>query len=244
MAMSSRPDREAVDSEQAATTGDAAVGTNPRVARLLIADDHELARAGLRAMLAAERGFEIVAEARNGSEAVALTKRLRPDLALMDMRMPELDGLAATRVIKDECPRTAVVIITNHANPDYLFEALKAGAAGYVLKEASQREVVLAVRQVLRGESLLNAELATKLLERLARQPTEAAVPADRLTTRERDVLRLLAQGKTNREIATELFVSVGTVKIHVEHIISKLGVSDRTQAAVRAVELGLLHTG
>ena len=158
--------------------------------------------------------------------------------------MPELDGLAATRAIKDECPRTAVVIITNHANPDYLFEALKAGAAGYVLKEASQREVVSAVRQVLRGESLLNAELATKLLERLARQPTEAAVPADRLTTRERDVLRLLAQGKTNREIATELFVSVGTVKIHVEHIISKLGVSDRTQAAVRAVELGLLHTG
>lgn len=243
MAMSSRPDREAVDSEQAATTGDAAVGTNSRVARLLIADDHELARAGLRAMLAAEQ-IEIVAEARNGSEAVALTKRLRPDLALMDMRMPELDGLAATRAIKDECPRTAVVIITNHANPDYLFEALKAGAAGYVLKEASQREVVSAVRQVLRGESLLNAELATKLLERLARQPTEAAVPADRLTTRERDVLRLLAQGKTNREIATELFVSVGTVKIHVEHIISKLGVSDRTQAAVRAVELGLLHTG
>jgi DNA-binding NarL/FixJ family response regulator len=213
-----------------------------RVARLIIADDHELARAGLKAMLAPERGLELVGEATNGREAVELARRLRPDLALMDMRMPELDGLAATRAIKQESTRTSVIIITNHANPDYLFEALKAGAAGYVLKEATQREVVTAIKQVLRGESLLNTELATKLLERLARQTSEVGVPADRLTPRERAVLRLLTQGKTNREIASDLIVSVGTVKIHVEHIIAKLGVSDRTQAAVRAVELGLLH--
>ena len=212
-----------------------------RVARMIIADDHELARAGLKAMLAAERTFDIVGEATNGREAVELARRLRPDIALMDMRMPELDGLGATRAIKQTSPRTSVIIITNYANPDYLFEALKAGAAGYVLKEATQGEVVTAIKQVLRGESLLNSELATKLLERLARQTSDIAVPTDRLTPREREVLRLLAQGKTNREIASELIVSVGTVKIHVEHIIAKLGVSDRTQAAVRAVELGLL---
>jgi DNA-binding NarL/FixJ family response regulator len=227
---------------QPSESGRAATGSSPsRVARLIIADDHELARAGLKAMLAPERSFQVVGEATSGREAVDLTRRLRPDLALMDMRMPELDGLAATRAIKQLSPRTAVIIITNHANPDYLFEALKAGAAGYVLKEATQREVVTAIKQVLRGESLLNSDLATKLLERLARQTSDVGIPADRLTPREREVLRLLAQGKTNREIASDLIVSVGTVKIHVEHIIAKLGVSDRTQAAVRAVELGLL---
>jgi DNA-binding NarL/FixJ family response regulator len=162
----------------------------------------------------------------------------------MDVRMPEMDGLAATQAIKRERPATSVIIVTMHENPDYLFEALKAGATGYILKDATQRELVAAVRQVLRGESLLNADIAVQLLRRLANdvrgKPAQPAVP---LTPREVEVLRLLAQGLTNREIAGELIVSVGTVKIHVEHIIGKLGVSDRTQAAVRAVELGLLAT-
>jgi DNA-binding NarL/FixJ family response regulator len=138
-----------------------------------------------------------------------------------------------------------VIIVTMHENPDYLFEALKAGAAGYLLKDASQREVVTAIRQVLRGESLLNQDLATQLLRRLAGEAGGGSRPRppERLTPRELDVLRLLAQGQTNREIAKSLVVSVGTVKVHVEHIIAKLGVSDRTQAAVRAVELGLLGT-
>jgi DNA-binding NarL/FixJ family response regulator len=192
-------------------------------------------------MLASERGLAIVGEATTGREALALCRRLQPDLVLMDVRMPELDGLAATRAIKDECPQVSVVIVTMHENPDYLFEALRAGAAGYVLKDATQREVVGAVRQVLRGESLLSAEVATRLLRRLAQEtaPTHgpAIVP---LTPRELDVLRLLVQGMTNREIAAKLVVSVGTVKVHVERILSKLGVSDRTQAAVRAVTLGL----
>ncbi|HWP28014.1 MAG TPA: response regulator transcription factor, partial [Chloroflexota bacterium] len=146
-------------------------------ARLVIADDHELARAGLRSMLAGERGLEVVGEATTGREALALCRRLQPDLVLMDVRMPEMDGLAATRAIKAECPRVSVIIVTMHENPDYLFEALKAGAAGYVLKDATQREVVSAVRQVLRGESLLNAEVATRLLRRLAEEtqhPEEA----------------------------------------------------------------------
>jgi len=211
----------------------------------VIADDHELARAGLRSMLAGERGLEVVGEATTGREALALCRRLQPDLVLMDVRMPEMDGLAATRAIKAECPRVSVIIVTMHENPDYLFEALKAGAAGYVLKDATQREVVSAVRQVLRGESLLNAEVATRLLRRLAEEtqhPEEA--PLATLTPREVEVLRLLAQGLTNREIAERLIVSVGTVKVHVERILAKLGVSDRTQAAVRAVTLGLASPG
>jgi DNA-binding NarL/FixJ family response regulator len=209
---------------------------------VIIADDHELARAGLRSMLEHERNLEIVGEASNGREAVELCARTQPQLVLMDMRMPEVDGLAATRAIKDICPSASVIIVTMHANPDYLFEAIKAGAAGYVLKDATQQELITAVRRVLRGEALLNSELATQLLQRLARETARplSGMP-ERLTQREREVLRLLAQGMTNKEIAAALFVSVGTVKIHVEHIIAKLGVSDRTQAAVRAVELGLL---
>ena len=210
-------------------------------ARLVIADDHDLVRAGLRSVLARERGVELIGEATTGKEAVSLCRRLQPDLVLMDVRMPEMDGLAATRAIKAECPRTSVIIVTMHENPDYLFEALKAGAAGYVLKDASQRELVTAVRQVLRGEALLNAEVATRLLQRLATETTQPPPgPTVPLTAREQDVLRLLAQGQTNREIAKNLIVSVGTVKVHVERILAKLGVSDRTQAAVRAVELEL----
>jgi DNA-binding NarL/FixJ family response regulator len=210
-------------------------------ARLVIADDHELSRTGLRGMLASEAGLEVVGEATNGREAVVLTRRLRPDLVLMDLRMPELDGLAATRAIKEQCPRTSVIIVTMHENPDYLFEALKAGAAGYLLKDATRAEVVGAVWQVLGGETLLNAELATRLLQRLAQEAQRAKATKVPLTPRELEVLRLLVQGHTNREIAEELVITTGTAKLYVERILGKLAVSDRTQAAVRAVELGLV---
>ncbi len=214
------------------------------LARLVIADDHELARSGLRSMLTGERGLELVGEATNGREALDLCRRLKPDLALLDVRMPEMDGLAATRAIKQVCPSTSVIIVTMHETPEYLFDALKAGAAGYLLKDATRRELILAVRQVLRGESIMDGALAVRMLRRLADEtPGQAPPPPDRLTPREREVLHLLALGLTNREIASKLAVSAGTVKIHVEHIIAKLGVSDRTQAAVRAVQLGLLRT-
>jgi DNA-binding NarL/FixJ family response regulator len=215
--------------------------------RVLIADDHELSRLGLRTMLQPEADLEVVGEAATGREAVELTRRLEPDLVLMDIRMPDMDGLVATRTIKAELPRTSILIVTLSEDPDYLLEALRVGAAGYVLKDASRREVVDAMRQVLNGESPLDPKLAAQLIRRLASQTPAsakdqpAAKHGDELTQRELDVLRLVAEGKTNAEIAQSLFVSVGTVKVHVERIIDKLGVSDRTQAAVRGVELGYL---
>jgi DNA-binding NarL/FixJ family response regulator len=215
----------------------------------VIADDHELARSGLRSMLAGEPDLEIVGEAATGREALAVCSRLRPDLVLMDVRMPELDGLAATEAIKEAYPDTSVVIVTLYEDPDYLFKAIRAGAAGYVLKDATRGELLGAVRGVLGGESILDPALAAQLLHRLTHEgATQRAAGGvvEPLTPRELEVVRLLAQGQTNPQIAARLGVSRGTVKVHVERIIAKLGSSDRTQAAVRAAELGLLapHEG
>jgi DNA-binding NarL/FixJ family response regulator len=215
---------------------------SPAPARVIIADDHELSRAGLRSLLAGEHWLDLIGEASNGREALALCRDLNPDLALLDVRMPEMDGLAATRLIKQACPKTSVLIITTHEHYDYLIAALKAGAAGYLLKDITRQELLSAIRRVLRGESILDGEIAARALQQLAGElAVPVSPPVERLTAREREVLVLLAQGMTNREIAAQLTLSVGTVKIHVEHIIAKLGVSDRTQAAVRAVESGLL---
>jgi DNA-binding NarL/FixJ family response regulator len=204
-----------------------------------------MVRAGLRAMLSIEPDFEIVGEAADGREAVRLCRHLEPDLVLMDRLMPGLDGIAATREIKTQCPRTSVVIITGDPDPASLFDAIKAGAAGYLLKGVSRREVVTTVRRILAGDALLDGPLAAKLLERLAHESNhEDATPATQLTERECAVLRLITQGHTNREIASTLFFSVATVKTHVQHIIRKLGVSDRTQAAVQSIERGLLSQG
>jgi len=222
----------------------------PKIARLVIADDHDLARAGLHSMLSSQRGLKVVGEAKNGREALELSRRLQPDLALLDVRMPEMDGLTTCRSIKQECPATSVILITIHKNPEYLLEALKAGTAGYIFKDTTQPELLAAVRRVLRGESILNKELVVRVLRHFAAQtssqeefPSEQVSPPEQLSPREREVLELLTQGQTNRKIAQHLTVSVSTVKNHVEHILAKLGVSDRTQAAVRAIELGLLHT-
>lgn len=214
------------------------------LARVVIADNHELARAGLRTMLAGHRGLELVGEAKNGQEALVLCRRLQPDLALIDVRMPELDGLATCRCIKQEHPATKVILITMHESPQYLLEALKAGASGYILKDITQHDLIATVRRVLRGESFLNREIVIRVLGHLpAEASPQAELLAIQLSPREYEVLQLLAQGHTNPEIARALTVSVSTVKIHVEHILAKLGVSDRTQAAVRAIKLGLLQT-
>ncbi len=223
-------------------------------ARLLLADDHALVREGIRTVLESASDLEVIAEAANGREALELCRSLSPDLVLMDVRMPEMDGLAATRAIKGEFPTTIVLMVMTHDNPDYLLEAIKAGAAGYVLKDATTQQLLGSVRKALGGESPLDQGLAMRLLWRLTddtRQQQSGALPEppkegqallpELLTARELEVLRLLPLGETNQQIARELGISRTTVKTHVAHIIAKLGVSDRTQAAVRAIELGLL---
>ncbi|NTW02958.1 MAG: response regulator transcription factor [Oscillochloris sp.] len=214
-----------------------------RNARLVIADDHDLTRMGLRGLLADERGLELVGEARDGMEALEMCRRLQPDMAILDVRMPRLDGLATTRAIKRDFPRMAVLLVSLHATPEYILDAIEAGASGYVLKDAPLHELASAIHQVLRGESMLTEPMAARMLRRLSErkgQPT--TTQPTRLTLREMEVLRLVAQGKTNRVIAEDLKITSGTVKLHVEHIIGKLEVSDRTQAAVRAIQLGLLR--
>ena len=231
--------------------------------KLLIADDHHLLRAGLRAQLECEPDLAVVGEAENGQEALEFSRLLAPDLILMDVRMPVMNGLEATRAIKRELPEISVLIVTTHESQDYLLEAIRAGAAGYVLKDATQRELLEAVRGVLGGELPFQGKLAARLLKRLAEE-TAVKLPSARaasdaagevgrgegealpealssvLTPREIEILRWVAAGKTNREIARELVISLTTVKTHVQRIIAKLEVSDRTQAAVRAIEMGL----
>jgi DNA-binding NarL/FixJ family response regulator len=217
---------------------------SPALARVVIADDHELARAGLRTMLIGQHGIEVLAEAKNGREALEFCRRLQPDLALVDVRMPDMDGLATCRSIKQEAPATHVILVTMHENPHYLLEALRAGASAYVLKDVTQRELLATIRRVLRGESVLDPDIMVRVLGHMTGDlPRQAHLSPVQLSPREREVLQLLAQGLTNREIARALTVSASTVKIHVEHILAKLGVSDRTQAAVRAIELGLLKS-
>ncbi len=219
--------------------------------RIVLADDHALVREGIRGMLDGEPDLAVVGEANNGREAIEACRLLRPDLVLMDVRMPEMDGLRATRTIKQEFPLISVMMVTMHEDPDYLFEAVSEGAVGYVLKGSNRQQLVEAIRRVLSGESSLDPDLAMRFLKRLAAQEKERPIsqlardsvhpPHEPLTVREVEVVRLVAEGQTNPIIARDLFISVGTVKAHVQHIIAKLGVSDRTQAAVRAAELGLL---
>jgi len=216
--------------------------------RIVVADCHRLFRSALRRLLDLQPDLEVVGEAADGQEAVELCRRLRPQLMLMDWRMPRMDGLEAARQIKVELPRTIVLVLTAFEEPSHLSDALKAGAAGYVLKSAPIAGIIDAVRKALAGESPLDGEVAARLLLRLVEEmpkdeapEREEALVLRALSPRETEVLRLVARGFTNQQISRSLFISVSTVKKHVRNVISKLGVSDRTQAAVRAVELGML---
>lgn len=203
--------------------------------RVLMVDDHPVVRAGLRGMLTTEPGLAVVGEAANGLEAVALTAALRPDVVLMDLRMPTLDGVGATKRIRDELPGVHVLVLTTYNSDADIIRAIEAGATGYLLKDAPREELLGAIRAAAAGRPTLAPTVAARLMERM-RMPTEEPPSA-----RELEVLRLVARGLTNREIGRELRISEATVKSHVLHLFQKLGVSDRTAAVTRALERGLI---
>jgi NarL family two-component system response regulator LiaR len=203
--------------------------------RIVLADDHAVVRQGLRTFLDLQDDIEVVAEASDGEEAVAATLRLDPDVVLLDLVMPRLDGLGALRRLREG--RARVIVLTSFGDDDKLFAALRGGAAGYLLKDVQPADLVTAIRSAHAGQSPLSPVVATRVVEELARG---AATAPGELTPREQDVLALIARGRSNKVIARELGVAEKTVKTHVSHILSKLGVSDRTQAALYAVRQGL----
>jgi DNA-binding NarL/FixJ family response regulator len=209
---------------------------------VLLVDDEELVRTGLRPILDAQPDLEVVGEAADGAEVVPQVRRLRPDVVLMDVRMPAIDGIQATRLLldtMDEPPR--VLVITTFENDDYVYEALRAGASGFLLKRARPAEVIEAVRVVARGESLLFPAALRRLVATHAGRSDERALVAARLTEREAEVLRLMAAGLSNAEIADQLVLGVETVKTHVGHVLTKLDARDRTQAVIAAYESGFV---
>lgn len=215
--------------------------------RVLLADDHDLVRAGFQVILNAESDIDVVGEARDGDEAVELTRRLSPDVVLMDVQMPGTDGLAATRRVLDSSAADTpkVVILTTFDREDYLFDALQAGASGFLLKNASPHDLVDSVRVVARGDALLSPEMTRRVIERFT-APAPIVVPQrpSDLTDREYEVLTLLARGDTNTEIANQLYLGEATVKTHVSRVLMKLGLRDRTHAVVYAYENGVVTPG
>jgi RNA polymerase sigma factor (sigma-70 family) len=211
------------------------------VIRVLVVDDHAFVREGLRAFLDLQDGIEVVGEAADGEEAIAAADRLRPDVVLLDLVMPgRLDGVAAIRVLRERLPAARAIVLTSFLDEDKLLPALRAGAAGYLLKNSAPAEVARAVHAARAGEAVLDPSAAARLIEALAR----VEEPLDTLTPREREVLVLLGRGFPNKQIARELGLAEKTVKTHVGHVLAKLGVADRTQAAVVAVRAGLVAPG
>jgi DNA-binding NarL/FixJ family response regulator len=214
--------------------------------RVLIVDDDALVRAGLRAVLGSEPDLAVVGEAGDGAEVLPLAVRLRPDVVLMDVRMPAVDGIRATELLLQRLDRPPrVLVLTTFENDDYVYEALRAGASGFLLKRARPDELVQAVRVLARGESLVFPDAIRGLVER--RAPGAAGAPARKLTgltDREREVLRLVAAGRSNAEIAADLVLGVETVKTHVANVLAKLGARDRTQAVIAAYESGFVRPG
>jgi DNA-binding NarL/FixJ family response regulator len=210
---------------------------------VLVADDQQLVRAGFRLLLRGEPDIDVVAEARTGAEAVHQAKRFAPTVTLMDIRMPDVDGLEATRRIIADDPAARVLILTTFDLDEYVYEALQAGASGFVLKDDPPEQLIAAVRTIAAGDALLSPAVTRRVIAQFARRHRPPPPGLDELTTRERDIFRLIAEGRSNPEIARELYISETTVKTHVTHLFSKLGVRDRVQAVVLAHQCGVFDT-
>jgi DNA-binding NarL/FixJ family response regulator len=218
--------------------------------RVLLVDDQTLVRQGIQMLLEIETDIQVVGQAANGREALQLVEALRPDVVLMDVRMPEMDGVAATQAISPRFPDTGVIILTTFEDDEFVFGGLEAGARGYLLKDISSEEMAQAIRKVAAGEALIQPSITRKVLEEFSRLATATEKSANKplqpalvesLTEREQEVLSALAKGLSNREIARQLVITEGTVKNHVSSLIAKLEVRDRTQAVLKAQELGLI---
>ena len=216
---------------------------NERVIRVLIADDQELVRTGFRVILETEGDIEVVAEAENGHQAVRQAALVKPEVVLMDIRMPELDGLAATEQILHQPNPPTIVVLTTFDQNEYIYRALRAGAAGFLLKDAPASRLIAAVRAAATGNSLIEPSITQRLVERFADPVATPDIPAQltQLTDRERDVLRLISRGLSNAEISAEMVIAETTVKTHVARILNKMGVRDRVQAVVIAYETGFV---
>jgi len=215
------------------------------VIETLIVDDQALVRAGFRAILDAEPDINVTGEAADGNEALELIRRVRPDVVLMDVRMPQMDGIEATRQLQREPDPPRVLVLTTFDLDEYVYEAMRAGASGFLLKDVPRDQLIAGVRTVARGDALLAPAVTQRLIERFVRQPAPQTRPSgalESLSARELDVLRLLAQGLSNEEIAQRLFISRATVKTHVASILQKLTLRDRIQAVVLAYESGLIR--
>jgi two-component system, NarL family, response regulator LiaR len=212
--------------------------------RVLIVDDHQMVRQGLRTFLELQEEILVVGEASDGQAAVEMVRQLEPDVVLMDLVMPRLDGIAATRQVKLAAPQVKVIALTSFTEDDKVFPAIQAGASSYLLKDVSPDELVEAVRAAYQGEARLHPQITRKLMEQVAQQSASSpAISVDDLTEREYDVVRLVARGRSNQEIAHELFISEKTVKTHISHILSKLSLQDRTQLAIYAIRNGLVES-
>lgn len=207
--------------------------------KVLLVDDHEMVRIGLAAVLGTEEGIEVVGEANNGADGIRLAQEYKPDIVLMDLVMEGMDGIETTRKLLQIYPDCKVIVLTSYLDDAKIYPVLEAGAFSYLLKTSRASEIAQAIRAAVKGQPMLESQVASKIMNRF-RQPKEEPAPHHELTEREMEVLRLIARGKSNQEVADELFIGIKTVKFHVTNILAKLGVDDRTQAAIYAYKQGL----
>ncbi|MCH7971330.1 MAG: response regulator transcription factor [Chloroflexi bacterium] len=217
------------------------MSTDEAPTRILIVDDHTMVRDGLSAMLQRQPDFEVVGEAGDGRQGVEQAELLKPDLILMDLRMPEMDGVEAMRQIRERQPDINFLVLTTFDTDEYIFDAVEVGAKGFLLKDTSRDELFNAVRTVSKGNSYFQSDIGSRLADQFAALRKGGGQVTDALSEREREVLNLIAQGKANKEVATELSLSESTVKTHVSNIFSKLGVNDRTGAVTTAIQKGII---